>query len=82
MLQVTHPLRQGVHFTQPFVHLLQTVGHLLETFAQARLQGGLQFFVHCLTHFIKLGGVALLKLRQLRFQSAAHFSEASGIGLG
>ena len=60
MLEVAHALRQRVHFAQAFVHLLQTVGDLFEALAQARLQGGLQFFIHGLAHFVELERIALL----------------------
>ena len=57
MLEVAHALGQGLHFAQTFVHLLELVGHLLKACAQARLQRGLQLFVHRGAHLIEFGGV-------------------------
>ena len=81
MLQVTHTLRQGLHFAQSFVDLLQPVSYLFETLPQARLQGGLQLLIHGDAHFFELGGVAALQLGQLRLQRAAHLAQADRAGL-
>ena len=80
VFEIAHALRQGVHFAQPFVHLLQAVGHLFEALAQAGLQRGLKFFIHCLAHLVELGRIALLQLGQLGFHGAAHLGQAAGIG--
>ena len=80
-LEVAHALRKRLHFAQATVHHFQPVGHLLEAFAQPRLQGGLQFFVYRVAHLVKLGAVALLQLRHLFLQCAAHFGQAAGVGL-
>ena len=81
MLEVTHTLRQGLHFAKTFMNLLEPVGHLFEALAQPRLQGGLQFFVHGHAHFFQLGGVAALQLGQLCLQRAAHFAQTGRAGL-
>jgi hypothetical protein len=49
------------------VHLLQAVSDLLETLAQPCFQRALELFVDGPAHFIQLGGVGLLQLRQLGF---------------
>ena len=81
MLEVTHTLRQGLHFAKTFMNLLEPVGHLFETLAQARLQGGLQLLIHGHAHFFQLGGVAGLQLGQLCLQRAAYFAQAGRAGL-
>ena len=65
VLEIAYALGEGLHFTQAAMHHFKPFGHLLETSVQARLQGGLEFFIDCLPHFIELGAVALLQLRQL-----------------
>ena len=80
VFEVAHALCQRLHFAQATVHHFQPLGHLLETFAQPRLQGGLQFFIHGLAHFVELGAVALLQLRHLLLQGAAHFCQSAGVG--
>ena len=80
VLQIADALRQRLHLAQPLVHLLQPVGHLLERFAQARLQGGLQFFIHRLAHLVELGGVGGLQLGELLLQRAAHLGDAARVG--
>ena len=81
MLEVTHALRQGLHFAKTFMNLLEPVGYLFEALAQARLQGGLQLLIHGHAHFFELGGVAALQLGQLCLQRAAHFAQAGRAGL-
>ena len=80
VLQVAHALGQGLHFAQAFVHLLQLVGHLFETCAQARLQRGLQLFVHGGTHLVELGRIGSLQLGQLGIQGLAHLGQGAGAG--
>ena len=65
VFEIAYALGKGLHFTQTAMHHFKPFGHLLETSVQARLQGGLEFFIDCLPHFIELGAVALLQLRQL-----------------
>ena len=79
VLEVTHALRQRLHFTQAFVHLLEPVRHLLEAFTQPCFQRGLEFFIDGGTHFVELGGVAGLQLRQLCFECLPHFGHAAGV---
>ena len=81
VLEVAHALRQRLHFTQSLVYLLEPVGHLLEAFAETRLQGALQLFVDGLAHLVKLGGVALLKLRKLRFHRRPHLGQTARVRL-
>ena len=81
MLKIAHTLGQRLHFAQALVHLLEPVGDLLETLAQPRFQRGLQFFVNRLAHFIELGRIGLLQLRQLLFQRFPHFTHAACIRL-
>ena len=80
MLEVAHALGQGLHFAQAFVHLLKLVGHLLETCAQARLQSGLELFVHRGAHLIEFGGVGGLQLGELGVQRLAHLGQGAGTG--
>ena len=74
------PCGQRLHLAQALVHLLQPLGHLLEALAQARVQRGLQLFVHGGAHLVELGGIGLLQLRQLRFQRGAHLGHAPRVG--
>ena len=80
MLQIAHALGQGLHFAQAFVHLLQLIGHLFEACAQACLQRGLELFVHGGPHFVELGGVGALQLRQLGIQGFSHLGQSAGAG--
>ena len=79
VLEVAHALRQRLHFAQAFVYLLEPVRHLLEAFTQPCFQRGLEFFIDGGTHFVELGGVAGLQLRQLCFECLPHFGHAAGV---
>ena len=50
---------------------------LAAVLAQARLQRGLELFVDRLAHFVELGAVALLQLRELAFDGGAHLGQAA-----
>jgi hypothetical protein len=80
VLQITHALRQRLHFAQATVNLLKPVCHLLEAFAQPRFQRALQLFIDRLAHLVELGRIGLLQLGELLFECLAHFGHAAGIG--
>ena len=52
---------------------------MLEAFTQPCFQRGLEFFIDGGTHFVELGGVAGLQLRQLCFECLPHFGHAAGV---
>ena len=52
---------------------------MLEAFTQPCFQRGLEFFIDGSAHFIELGGVAGLQLRQLRLECLPHFGHAAGV---
>ena len=58
----------------------QLIGHLFEACAQACLQRGLELFVHGGPHFVELGGVGALQLRQLGIQGFSHLGQSAGAG--
>ena len=55
---------QAMHFAQTPMDLLQPVADLLERFAEALLQGGVEFLVHGLAHGFQLGGILGLERDQ------------------
>jgi len=81
VLQVADASGQALHLAQALVHLFQALRHVLEAFRQPGFQRLVEFFVHGGTHFVQLGGVALLQLVELGFQRGAHLAQSTGIGL-
>ena len=59
------------------MHLLQSVGYLFERFAEALLQGGMQFFIHGDAHFFELFRVVLLDALQALLHIFTHVVHAS-----
>ena len=81
-LQVAHAERQLLHLAESLMHFFQPLRHLLERGGQARLQGGVQFFIDRLAHFFQARAVVRLQIADLAFQRGAHFQHALGVRFG
>ena len=75
LFQISHALRESLHVQHRGLNLVQVVTHDFKGFAQAALEGCLEFLLHRRTHGFELGIIVLLKSRQLAFHGAAQAFE-------
>jgi len=53
-LEITNPIRQRLHFSQPALNRLKPVTHQLERFPKPLLERAVQLLIHRLAHLLQL----------------------------
>jgi hypothetical protein len=81
-LQIADAGGQRLHLAETLVHLFEPFTDLLERFAQALLQGLLQFLVHHMPHLVELAAVLRLQVLEPVLQRLPDLVHALRVGFG